>query len=424
MSHKNVILLTIDALRADHLSCHGYGRQTSPTLDRLASEHLQCDKAISASSHTREAVPALLTGQYPCDAVDESYALATDSIATHLSETPYATGAFHSNPYASRAYGFDKGFDHFYDDLYFGGNKAIALLQGVLNKFRDHLYATAEQINERALDWLDSQSRPVFVWNHYMDVHGPYKPPTTYRGLFSDQAKTNSNPKKLYERAAVTDPEGITPAERQELVNRYDEEIRYVDDSIDDFLSSLREGGYLEDALLIITADHGEAFGESNFYGHPRYLTDELVHVPMIASLPSESADSLDVPVSTLDVAPTILKHVGVTDFEGPGTPLQTLARHPNQFRDRRVFSTARGENEHSNRRRFSVRTTHGQCFLERNRTTGQVLSVRTKGEESSLETELREFSGMKLSEETAEGRERETLSNEVERRLEGLGYK
>ncbi|ELY63486.1 sulfatase [Natrinema versiforme JCM 10478] len=110
----NVILLSADALRADHLSCYGYHRDTSPVLDELANESIRFTQAYSASSHTREAVPALLTGEYPDVAIDSNYRLATDTIASQLSEEGFATSSFHSNPFVSRVYGFDSGFD---DDL-------------------------------------------------------------------------------------------------------------------------------------------------------------------------------------------------------------------------------------------------------------------------------------------------------------------
>ena len=110
---EHVVVLSADALRADHLSCYNYQRETSPVLDDLAAESLRFTNAYSASSHTRKAVPALPTGEYPDSAVDEDYRLASETVATTLSERGFATGGFHSNPFVSRAYGFDRGFDTF-----------------------------------------------------------------------------------------------------------------------------------------------------------------------------------------------------------------------------------------------------------------------------------------------------------------------
>src|SRR6056297_1726457 len=152
----NVILLSGDALRADHLSCYGYHRETSPVLDELAEESISFTNAYSASSHTREAIPALLTGEYPDVAIGPDYRLATDTVASTLSEEGFATGGFHSNPFVSRAYGFDRGFDEFDDDLHLGQHKLIALAQRALDKFRNRHYARAEEINARSLEWIDS----------------------------------------------------------------------------------------------------------------------------------------------------------------------------------------------------------------------------------------------------------------------------
>jgi len=100
---QNVVLLSLDALRADHLGCYGYGRDTSPVLDEFADESIRFTNAYSASSHTREAVPALLTGEYPDIAIDSGYHLATETVASTLSEEGLATAGFHSNPFVSRA---------------------------------------------------------------------------------------------------------------------------------------------------------------------------------------------------------------------------------------------------------------------------------------------------------------------------------
>src|SRR6056297_2275707 len=162
----NVILLSGDALRADHLSCYGYHRETSPVLDEFAEESIRFENAYSASSHTREAVPALLTGEYPDVAVDSKYHLASETIASTLSEEGFATAGFHSNPFVSRAYGFDQGFDIFDDDLHLGQHKLLALAQRAYDKLRNRHYARAEEINHRALKWIDSlEDGPFFLWN-------------------------------------------------------------------------------------------------------------------------------------------------------------------------------------------------------------------------------------------------------------------
>lgn len=426
MTSSSVILLSIDALRADHCSYQGYERETTPVLDRLAETELAFTHAISASSHTREAVPALLTGRYPDEATDSSYNLATDTIAPRLSESGFRTAGFHSNPFVSRAYGFDRGFDTFDDDLRLGSHRFVALAQRLLDKLRNRHYARAGTINDRSFDWLDSidnQDRPFFCWNHYMDVHGPYEPFEDYRELFHDEPVSDREAQRLYKRS-IRDPESITTEERETLIDLYDAELRYTDEQIGVLLDRLDARGLLDDTLVIITADHGDAFGEHGYYEHPRYLHDGLVHVPLIVRHPANAGKTCDEPVSTLDVVPTVLDYVGRLDSTLPGRSLLDIANDPESFVDRRIFSQVRGrkENEHLRRfRAFSADDHHSITYdtnLER-------MDDDEPATRTTLENDLREHVTHRL--ETVD-RDQATddgsASEEVESRLEALGYK
>lgn len=422
MSTNHVFLLTVDALRMDHLSYAGYERETSPLLDEFAAESVCFTDAHSASSHTREAIPALLTGRHPDNAVDEQYVLSSPTVAARLRDIAYETGGFHSNPYVSRAYGFGDGFDTFDDDLYYGQNRFAALLQRVLDVLRDRHYASADTINERSLSWLDGRSGPLFLWNHYMDPHGPYDPPGEYRGLFGSSATSGYNAQKLYRRAAVKDPDSITSEERRLMVDRYDEEIRYTDTALGEFFDELRRRGLWEDSIVIVSSDHGDAFGEHGWYGHPRRPESELTHVPLIVRAPGLDAADVDVPTSTLDIVPTILDFVGLSHEELPGTSLFEVIADPSRFEDRRVYASARGEGDNEDVRRFAGISTEGRCTLVRNRESGAVESVGAADASRSLESALREHSrGRTTSAAAAESAER---SGDVERRLNALGYK
>ncbi|WP_049967521.1 sulfatase [Haloferax prahovense] len=412
----NIILLSADALRADHLSCHGYHRETSPVLDDLASDSLHFTNAYSASSHTREAVPALLTGEYPDTAIDAKYRLATDTVAKTLSDEGFATAGFHSNPFVSRAYGFDQGFDTFDDDLHFGKHKVIALAQRALDKLRNRHYARAEEINERSLEWLDSldDDEPFFLWNHYMDTHGPYEPPGEYATLYTDETISGRNAQSLYQRA-IKDPDSITDDERQLLIDLYDAEIRYNDKRIGEFLDALRERGLLENSLVVFTADHGDAFGEHDYYEHPRYLHDEITHVPLIVRHPNGESGVVETPASTLDIVSTIESAFGGESEFSLVDPVTDT--------DRRVFSQARGENEDSHLRRYAVRTAEDVCFCERDRESGEI--EFTDSSNLELQSELREHVKARVAVENGESEgDDEDVDEEIERRLEALGYK
>ncbi|KYH24904.1 lipid A phosphoethanolamine transferase [Halalkalicoccus paucihalophilus] len=415
---ENVILLSADALRADHLSCYGYERETSPVLNGLAEESIRFTNAYSASSHTREAVPALLTGEYPDVAIDSSYRLATETIASTLSKEEFATGGFHSNPFVSRAYGFDRGFDTFDDDLHLGQNKFIALAQRAFDKLRNRHYARAEEINKRSLKWLDSldSEEPFFLWNHYMDTHGPYEPPGKHETLYHDEGLTGRDAQSLYRRA-IKDPESITDDERELLIALYDGEIRYNDAKIGEFLEALRERGLLEQSLLIFTSDHGDAFGEHGYYEHPRYLHDEITHVPLLVRPPSGEKDKVLTPASTLDIAATIKQEIS-TDTDHEGSPLLEMSNE-----NRTVFMQARGEKKDDHLRRYALRTQNGACFCERDRETEAIeftewteRSLRDKLE-AHVETRVRKENGETSSDD-------QEVDEEIDRRLEALGYK
>lgn len=423
---RNIVLLTIDALRADHLSCYGYNRQTSPNIDRMAGNHAHFSKAFSVSSHTREAIPALLTGRYPDVAVDSGFSLTADTIASHLDQTPYATGAFHSNPFVSRAYGFDRDFNRFDDDLYLGQHKLLALGQRLLDKLRNRHYAPAEEINKRSLRWIDSLEEPFFVWNHYMDPHGPYDPPEKQQIRFHDETVRTRRSQKLYKRAAVTDPESITEQERREMVNLYDGEIRHVDEQIAAFTNALDKRGILDQSLVIVTADHGDAFGEHGYYGHPRQLHDELIHVPLILAGPEVSDMKIESPVSLLDLVPTMLDVAGVDVPKLPGRSLPKEIANPEQGVGRRVYSQARGMDDETHLRRYSLRKKDELCTIERIIESGEMVAEkRSAGADEDLQAELREHSDERLSaDEGPMSEPADEPDKEIERRLTALGYK
>jgi arylsulfatase len=416
---QNVILLSLDALRADHLSCYGYARDTSPTLDELAADNLMCANAFSASSHTREAVASLLTGEHPNRAAGTNYQLAAEPISSVAQRAGLTRGGFHSNPFVSRAYGFDEGFDVFDDDLHLGQHKIIALAQRVLDKLRNRHYARAKIINERAFKWLDSLEDVdrFFLWNHYMDTHGPYEPPAEYRERYTDEYISDRTAGSLYKRA-IKDPESITDAERKLLVDYYDAEIRYIDDRLAEFFESLRRRDLLDDSLVIITADHGDAFGEHDYYEHPRQLHEELVHVPLIVVHPDIEPATIETAVSTTDIAATISQVLG----EPPCGVGESLFDLPHTDGDRTVFQQARGENESAHIRRFAARTKDEAAYgqYDTNTETMTVDSASSDAIGEALLSHIREQSATSLSEDAAE----EAPNEEIEQRLSALGYK
>jgi len=415
-----VILLSADALRADHLSCYGYHRNTSPILDELAEESLQFTNAYSASSHTREAVPALLTGEYPDVAVGDDYRLATETIASKLSAEGYVTAGFHSNPFISRAFGFDRGFDTFDDDMHFGKNKLLTLAQRAIDKLRNRHYARAEEINDRSLSWIDSlDDDPFFLWNHYLDTHGPYEPLDGYATEYRDSTLSDRQAQSLYRRA-IRDPESVTEDERQLLIDLYDTEIRYNDAKLGEMLDALRNRGLLDRSVLIFTSDHGDAFGEHGYYEHPRYLHEEITRIPLLVRPPGGVAgETVSTPVSTLDIAATIEHGLGEDLSPDQVSLLDSLPD------ERIVFLQARGEGEDSHLRRYAARTADTVCFCECGREADGIEFEECS--EQALRKALTNHIEERIHTEggtTKIGDGKEDVNEEIDRRLNALGYK
>lgn len=420
---ENVVLLTVDALRADHVSYYGYSRNTTPGIDAIADEFVAFRQVYSASSHTREALPALLTGTHTDMFSDSGYRLVGPSVADRLSEASFETAAFHSNPFASRAYGFDSGFDVFDDDLYVGRSRLIALAQRLLDKIRNRHYARATEINERAIEWIDNLDGDggFFLWNHYMDVHGPYQPPFEHRSKFVDGGPSAREAQQLYNRA-VDDPESISDAEAELMHDLYDSEIRYCDDHLTNFLEDLKDEDLLANTLILITADHGDAFGEHGYFGHPRRLDEELLKVPLVVRGPGIPSVDVDVPVSTLDVMPTVLTAADLSVDSLSGVPLQQVWADPSAYVDRTVFSQVLGEDEEASSCRFIANGTDGRAVLEADVSTGEL----SQGEvtDQSLVSTLESYAAERLEGLTVRESDEGVDNAEIKERLEALGYR
>lgn len=335
----DIVLVTIDTLRADHLSCYGYHRETTPTLDALAREGVLFERAITPIATTLPAHLSLMTGIYPhqhgyltnSDAVASMFVPAPGSrpVAEVLRAAGYTTGAFVSGPTVTRATGIHAGFDHFDQHK----------IEDPLDIF-DHSRRAAETI-ALALDWLRQQGgRPVFLWVHIWDPHEPNVPLEPWASMFpSDEGlerlidERRIDPAVLRERfpdvelARLFAPElladiraqrpyELPPIDREavrDMLNRYDADVRYVDDQLALFFDALRALGRFDDAILTVTSDHGQALGQHDWLEHGRIQLDNT-HVPLVMRFPAGLVDQpARVPrvASLVDVMPTVLARLG-----------------------------------------------------------------------------------------------------------------
>ena len=311
----NILLLVVDALRADHLGLYGYSRNTSPRLEEFARRGIVFDRAYAQAPSTFPSTAAMFTGRYPSHTQISSeehwFELSREcrTLAEVLTEAGYQTGFFTANPL--HAYdslkdgerwitGFEQGFDEFFvGSQYWSG----------------HLRAA--QLNEHAMKWIAERSpgKPFLACLWYVDPHHPYEPPEEFRKLFPDpykgDADWNKNMRELW-----FSGKAIPEDERQHLISLYDAEIAYMDSCVGELLDSLDATGVLSDTMVILTADHGEAFHEHGVWSHGLGLHEELIHVPLVITPPQARTrreplrnDSI---VGHIDLMPTILDYANV----------------------------------------------------------------------------------------------------------------
>jgi len=302
----NVVLISIDTLRPDHLGGYGYPRDTSPALDALAAAGARFTTAVSPTSWTLPAHATLLTALPPevHGVVDDALRLgaATVTLAEILRARGYATAGFVSGPYLDAGYGFARGFDH-YDDW-----SAVRLSRPAVHRARTSpaLFGAVEQWLG---GWQDGPAprRPFFAFIHAWDVHYDFDPPPPYDTLFDPDYAGTIDGLDFETSGAVH--AGMPARDLAHVVALYDGEIRYVDDWIGRLVASLRRRALLDDTIVVVTSDHGEEFFEHGMKGHRNALYEESIRVPLIIRHPARirAGTVVDRQVRLMDVAPTIL---------------------------------------------------------------------------------------------------------------------
>lgn len=294
----NIVLISIDSLRADHLGCYGYERDTSPTIDRLASEGVRFERAISQAPWTLPSHASLFTGLYgrthQTDDLVKRLPDGIPTIASELSDYGYNTRGIVSGTFMQKRFGLDSGFDEYDDEL------------AQVNHKRSHETITSPVIHGKATAMLENLSPPFFLFLHYWDVHYDFAPPAPHDTRFDLDYAGNITSKRFMknERINVDMPR----ADLEHLVALYDGEISWVDAHIERLLAVLDEQGFTENTVIILTADHGDEFFEHGAKGHSHSLYDELLHVPLIVRGPGVKAGAT-VPqaVELVDVLPTVM---------------------------------------------------------------------------------------------------------------------
>jgi choline-sulfatase len=270
----NILLITIDTLRADHLGCYGYGPAATPVLDSLAARGVRFTAAIAHTPLTAPSHASILTGLLPLGhgvRDNGAFVLPTSpaTLAELLQGDGYRTAAFVSGFPLDRRFGFARGFET-YDDH---------LLRGRDRRRAPYVERTAEAPTRLASEWIRGTSDPWFVWVHYFDPHAPYEPPADLAGRFASRP--------------------------------YDGEIAFVDRELGRLLEIA--AGHSRNTLVLVTSDHGESLGEHGEATHGVFVYDSTLRVPWIMAGPGISPGRVSPVVARgIDVAPTLLDYAGL----------------------------------------------------------------------------------------------------------------
>lgn len=292
----NVLLITVDTLRRDHLQPYGYQRPTSPNLARFAETATVFDDAQAPAPWTLPSLASLLTGlpasAHGCRTFYDSLAPSYQALPEQLLAHGYDTAAVTSHVFLGRPYGLHQGFVHFDDEL-------------VLEMTRSDEVVSSPAVSDKGIAFLQAKaeaedSGPWMLWLHYFDPHAVYQPHAEYAAKFGSKRP----------------------------IDRYDGEIAFTDQHIGRVLDALDATGLAEDTIVLLTADHGEEFGDHGGVDHGHTLYRELLDVPLILRAPGFEARRVEDLVRLTDVSATLLELCGVPALpESLGASLVPMMR-------------------------------------------------------------------------------------------------
>jgi arylsulfatase A-like enzyme len=330
----NIILINIDTLRADHLECYGYERITAPNITKLAKEGVLFRNAISQADWTIPSVASLLTSLYPSQHMVDAFGTAVPKYRLHnslitlaevLKEKGYITAGFIANPVLTKELGFAQGFNSykvvlqknlfgyllypiFYHEEYLFHNLGKKIIKWIFNSHFsfDKIIPNTKALFEIVYPWLEEHKNDTFfLYLHPMDPHDPYNPPKSYEKMYSG----NYTGRRYTFDDLIKLKKNIPQDGLQNIIDRYDGEIRFLDDQIGELINKLIKINLLDKTLLIITSDHGEAFLEHDDVGHGNSLFEYLIRVPLIIRFPKliKEPAIINHQVAIIDIMPTIL---------------------------------------------------------------------------------------------------------------------
>jgi arylsulfatase A-like enzyme len=302
---SSVILIIIDTVRADHLGCYGYRRDTSPNLDAFSKDCILFRNAISAAPWTTPSIASMFTGQYPRVLGYDAEAIVLDDKVLSLAEiyrnNGYATAGVISHIFVSSDLGFDQGFDSFDEE-----------------NAQGHGHVSSPSVTDKGIAFVNAHREDkFFLFLHYFDPHCDYILHEKYDFLPDYVGEVYSGEPIEDLRSAA---KHMTDEDKRYLNALYDSEIRFTDEYIGRLLKHLKDIGIYEDLTIVVAADHGEAFLErgDTWIGHTKNVYQELIHVPFMVKLPGKGKGrTVDYNVSLLDFMATVVDASGLDVPEG-----------------------------------------------------------------------------------------------------------
>jgi len=333
---KNVLLITVDSLRKDHLPLEGNWTHT-PAAEELAEKGVSFESAFATGPATAPSFPGILTGTLPLSygglgPLNES----RPRLAVRMQKMGFKTGGFQSNPFLSQHFNYDVGFDTFedYQNPLMGiatkiFPRGIELNHPKLRHLDEKInftkrikdvyklfhgkprpYVSADVITDDCIEWIDEVESNFFAWAHYMDVHHPCHPPIQYRREFDVAHVTQEEVSEWYS-ALIRSPDSLDTEQIDALKKLYRASIKYTDEHIERIINKLKRSGEFDDTLIIYTSDHGELFGDYDLYGKPERMYDKLLQVPLLVANGNPHLESArDGLLSLVDIMGIILDTV------------------------------------------------------------------------------------------------------------------
>ncbi len=352
---QNVVLIVLDALRADRINAVRDGKPLMPNLAGFAATAWRFTNATCQETWTKPSVVSLLTSLYPqvhrvqfgihnriTDDQDMTADVVPDSIqtvASYLRLMGFHTVGIQANANLQAQFGVDQGFDQY-----------------IYRPYPD--YFRADKVTDTAVEMLGTTDPPFFVYVHYMDPHAPYDPPARYREMFTEPPLTDGDKTLLAQyngyyldhvffRLGMKDArqmDSFSVSGKEHIRYLYDAEVRFADHEVGRLIETIESRA--PDTVIIVTADHGEELWEHGSVGHGKTVYGELTHVPLLMRFPGVEPQQTDVPAELIDIVPTVATYLGLDPSpDWQGTNLIS-AVHRAGLRPRPMFSQAKGSLE------------------------------------------------------------------------------